>query len=74
VATELGAWLQRHEIVPDLPAFAAERIAIVRQKRPQGSVREHPAWAELAFLEQPERLGGRTLKRVLSWFGWGKGY
>jgi serine/threonine protein kinase len=70
VATELGAWLERHALVPDLPAFAAARIAAVRKKRPQGSVREHPAWSELAFLEQPERQGGRTLQRVLSWFRW----
>jgi serine/threonine-protein kinase len=74
VASELGAWLGRHGLVPDLPSFAAGRIDAVRKKRPQGSVREHPAWAELAFLEQPEGLGGRALQRVLAWFGWKKSY
>lgn len=66
VAQELGEWAARHGQAPDLPAFAAARIALIRQKQPLAPAREHPAWAELAFLEEPERSGGR-LARLLGW-------
>lgn len=68
VAVALAGWLARHGYTPQLPAFAAERIAIIRA-RPAGPVREHPAWGELAFLEEPEHKP-RRFKRLFAWFGW----
>jgi serine/threonine-protein kinase len=55
----------------DLPGLAARRIPEARAKRPPLSPHDHPAWAELAFLERPERTGTgrRPLERLLQWIG-----
>ncbi|MEZ4237884.1 MAG: serine/threonine-protein kinase [Myxococcota bacterium] len=49
----------------DLVALAAARIPAVRAQHPRLPPREHPAWADVAFLEQPEP---RPLSRLLGWF------
>ena len=42
VATELGAWLARHQLAPNLAGLAADRIPGIRAKRPTKPPAEHP--------------------------------
>ena len=64
-AEGLAQWLSRHDLRPDLAAFAEARISAVRRKQPQRAAREHPAWSSIAFLEEPERVS--RLARVRAW-------
>jgi eukaryotic-like serine/threonine-protein kinase len=70
VAAELGAWLARYELKPDLVALAAARIPEIRAKRKSRPPAEHPAWANVAFLEEAEPEGRRPIERLLALFKW----
>lgn len=71
IAASLSTWLETFGVTPDLATFAAERIPVIRSKRPVVAPADHPAWSQVRFLEDAEPAEERgAIDRLLALFRW----